>query len=750
MENIDKIKNENSSLKEIEEKFNRITKGQKITQSEIKKLKKDNLNLPEQLYLKNLEIINLMDNNETDKALREVTDSIKISEDNRMLNFKAIFLKKLAILYYRKSEYNKYLKQMIEFVKLAEVIEPEYFKKRYYDLALAYINNRRLKDAEQCIHKSIALSKDYDEIDILVDSLNCLGEIHLRKNNVIDAQIAFKDALKLIDRTSSDLTKTQLYLNYGILLKIIGEFDTSVRIFNNALKIAKQNNNKRSIGVSYFNIAICYRYLEKFQPAIENYLKAEEIFDEMGNIGLIKQIYNNIAIIYEITNQNDLAIEYFQKAYQLADKMNDVMGKHTTRINILEYKIDNLQYSQEEKQELEEHIDFFKKEGNELLLVKAQKVLAEYHYHNQNYKESADIYNDSILKLEKFYKKQLKEKTQDTYHIIHEMLGRSEKKELILDEELVKDIKHQLIGNSSAIQEVVSIAQKAASIKNTNVLITGESGTGKEILSRLIHFSSERKAKKLVTVNCSAITTTLAESEFFGHVKGSFTGAINDKTGFFEQADGGTLYLDEIGDMPMEIQSKLLRTIESGTIIPVGSESEIKVDVRIVASTNKDLSKMIKENLFRLDLMHRINVISINIPPLRERGNDLMLLIDYFVEKLSKSLNKRKMTIDESYYTALSKYNFPGNIRELKNIVERSLIIENSNILKDSSLPVLKNEDTMKISDIQTFDLAEVERRTVLAALKAANNSQKEAAKLVGLSPSAFSRKLRKFTRNLE
>jgi transcriptional regulator with GAF, ATPase, and Fis domain len=276
------------------------------------------------------------------------------------------------------------------------------------------------------------------------------------------------------------------------------------------------------------------------------------------------------------------------------------------------------------------------------------------------------------------------------------------------------------------------------------VLITGESETGKEIFSRLIHFNSTRSDNRLVTVNCSAITASLAESEFFGHVKGSFTGAISDKKGFFEQANNGTLYLDEIGDMPMEIQAKLLRAIESGTISPVGSDREIDVDVRIVASTNKDLDRLIQKNLFRLDLLHRINAIHIVVPPLRERGEDIILLIDHYVKKLSKSMKKKDIIIDASYIEELRRYNFPGNIRELRNVIERSMILETSDTLSANSLPHKNIEIHEKTATHETFNLAEIEKQTVLAAYKAAKNSQKDAAKLVGLSPSAFSRKLKK------
>jgi transcriptional regulator with PAS, ATPase and Fis domain len=212
---------------------------------------------------------------------------------------------------------------------------------------------------------------------------------------------------------------------------------------------------------------------------------------------------------------------------------------------------------------------------------------------------------------------------------------------------------------------------KVAKADNTSVLITGESGTGKELVARGIHYLSERKKSYFYAVNCSAIPESLFESEFFGHKKGSFTGANEDKAGWFEIAHGGTLFLDEVVEMQPAMQSKLLRVLEERKIRRIGSSIDIPVDVRIIAATNQDIHKLIETGKFRTDLYYRLNSFEISIPPLRDRKDDIPLLLDYYVKLLSQRLGKRINSIDAAVSRVMASYNFPGNVRELKNMVER-------------------------------------------------------------------------------
>lgn len=239
--------------------------------------------------------------------------------------------------------------------------------------------------------------------------------------------------------------------------------------------------------------------------------------------------------------------------------------------------------------------------------------------------------------------------------------------------------KYQMIGESPAIQHVRDLINKVAPT-DARVLITGENGTGKEVVARLIHAQSNRSAAALVEVNCAAIPSELIESELFGHVKGSFTGAIKDKAGKFEQADGGTLFLDEVGDMSLSAQAKVLRALQENEVTRVGGDKAIKVNVRVLAATNKDLKKEIEAGNFREDLFHRLSVIPIHVPALRDRKEDIPLLVEHFCALICSEQCIAPKTFDQSAMEALQKRDWTGNIRELRNVVERPIILSGSTI----------------------------------------------------------------------
>jgi len=241
-----------------------------------------------------------------------------------------------------------------------------------------------------------------------------------------------------------------------------------------------------------------------------------------------------------------------------------------------------------------------------------------------------------------------------------------------LKKKLVK--KNEMIGSSSKFKNILQLIEKV-SPTNAKILITGENGTGKEMVAQQIHFKSLRNQKPLVEVNCAAIPSELIESELFGHVKGSFTSAIKDRVGKFELANGGTLFLDEIGDLSLKAQAKVLRVLQEGKIQKVGSEKEIEVDVRIIAATNKKINKLIESNNFREDLFHRLAVIEIKLPTLSERKSDIKSLCDYFVEQISEEQGISKKKISKEAINTLENYPWSGNIRELRNVIERLMIL---------------------------------------------------------------------------
>ncbi len=301
-----------------------------------------------------------------------------------------------------------------------------------------------------------------------------------------------------------------------------------------------------------------------------------------------------------------------------------------------------------------------------------------------------------------------------------------------------------LVGESPQMKKVYSLIEKVART-SSNVLISGESGTGKELVARAIHRLSERKDKPFVTIHCAGIPENLIESELFGYKKGAFTGATTDKQGLFEAAHGGTIFLDEIGELTPPIQVKLLRVIQERTFTPVGGREEKSVDVRFISATNKDLEKEVFEERFREDLFFRLNVIHIPIPPLREREGDIPLLARFFLEKFSRQMGRDIKKISAYALDILQQYSFPGNVRELENIIERSVALETSNIVLPESLTLsnlreVKQQRARRKTDLgpEGIDLEEVmkeiEKDYILKALELSRGSRQKAAELLGLS----------------
>jgi len=325
----------------------------------------------------------------------------------------------------------------------------------------------------------------------------------------------------------------------------------------------------------------------------------------------------------------------------------------------------------------------------------------------------------------------------------------------ILSKKLLENIGVQLIGNSPVMKELVASMNRVAQTPSTSVLILGESGTGKELVAHGIHYLSRRNKKMFYSVNCSAIPESLFESEFFGHIKGAFTGADSDKEGWFEIANGGTLFLDEISDMPLGQQAKLLRVLEERKVSKVGSHQSRKVDVRVVAASNKDLEKMAQENKFRPDLFHRLSIFVIKIPPLRERVEDIPMLVQYYLKWYSEQLSKSVTKINPKALDLLKSYDFPGNIRELRNIIERGVIYCDGHELCPEHIYLssagVKNSTQEKAFPLHgngNLDLEANEKMLIHKAMVQAGNNKSRAAALLNITWQALNRRLKKY--NLE
>jgi len=338
-----------------------------------------------------------------------------------------------------------------------------------------------------------------------------------------------------------------------------------------------------------------------------------------------------------------------------------------------------------------------------------------------------------------------------------EMKTLEQEKETV-DDQLKKNIHFsRIVGNSPAMEHIFNLIRQVAPTR-TNVLVTGESGTGKELIARAIHDESERSVKPFVAINCGGIPENLMESELFGHMKGSFTGATQDKKGLFAAAHKGTVFLDEIGELSMPLQVKLLRVVQEKSFKPVGSNEDIEVDCRIISATNKKLAKEVIEGRFREDLFYRLNVIEIKVPPLRERKGDLKALAQHFLDKYSREMGKEIKKLSSYAVDLMNKYDFPGNVRELENLMERSVALTSTNIILPESLALSvhkrrwiegvegKRYDLDDVAKGIALDvvLREIEYAYLQKGLEIAEGNKNRAAELLGITFRSFRHRLGK------
>jgi PAS domain S-box-containing protein len=319
-------------------------------------------------------------------------------------------------------------------------------------------------------------------------------------------------------------------------------------------------------------------------------------------------------------------------------------------------------------------------------------------------------------------------------------------------------------GKSGGMEKIYHLIQKVA-VGNANVLITGESGTGKELVARAVHYNGPKRGGPFVAVNCGAIPETLIESELFGHVRGAFTGAVSDRAGFFKQADQGTIFLDEVGELPLHLQVKLLRVLQEKTFTPIGGSKQVKVDVRVISATNRDLRREMEEGKFRKDLFYRLNVVQMVMPPLRNRKEDIPGLVQYFIRKFAGSHAKQVEEISSGGLMHLLNYSYPGNVRELENIIEHAVAITRKNVLTEDDLPPHVKDGVPITEEMELFEktapggadfffnkglsldveLETHEKCILLGALKRANGVQKRAAELLGINYRSLRHRLEKY-----
>ncbi|GAB4274934.1 MAG: sigma-54-dependent Fis family transcriptional regulator [Candidatus Rifleibacteriota bacterium] len=460
-------------------------------------------------------------------------------------------------------------------------------------------------------------------------------------------------------------------------------------------------------------------------------------------LDFLQQIYNS-APICMLAISRELKVIRMNKRLEnfLQQSADDCLGKPLTEVlpsasELLGGIVNRVIIS--EKAIVDEEIDFYYHEDQNFWSVSAYPLREE---NGRIDSVSLIIHDVTELRI-------AQRKLERAYEDILELQEKLKAENQLLRNEILKTSDGVNIVGSS--HEIRMVLQQAAQVAPTDatVLITGETGTGKELIARQIHRLSKRKSQPLVTINCAALPPNLIESELFGHEKGAFTGAINRKIGRFELASGGTIFLDEIGELPLELQSKLLRVLQENTLERVGGTVSIKIDVRVIAATNRDLQSEVKKGKFREDLFYRLNVIPIYLPPLRERQNDVIEIAEAYIELFSESMGIKKPILDDVTKRQLLSYDWPGNIRELRNTIERSIILCNSDTfsLRLNSFPAGNHLGSIPKSSPASLSLAEVEKSHILNILQRCNwkvRGSDGAANILGLKPTTLESRMAK------
>ncbi len=567
-----------------------------------------------------------------------------------------------------------------------------------------------------------------------------LGVIYQEWGDLEKAEKYYEIALKNARMEKDKLSIAKIKNNLGNVFLEKKEYEKALKCFEDSLILNEKLDDKETIIAAQTNLAIIHKeFYKNLQVAEELLLKSLELSQQLKLENSIFSISIDLAQLMLNRNEIEKAEKYLQKAEEklpIIDAYELKSAYYQTCLDLTKAK-----HQFEKSIELYEKILELK---NQVFSLESQKIISamQIRFEADKKEKEAEIYRLKTIELAR-KNEQIKKQKEELEQAL-DNLKKSELKYNLVTDELHKNIGTKLIGNSNSILKITQLIAIVAKSDRTNVLIMGESGVGKEIVAHKIHQLSSRKKNSFHGINAAAIPDALFESQFFGHEKNAFTGAEKTNIGWFEAANCGTLFLDEIGTMAIEQQVKLLRVIEERKIIRVGSHLEIPVDVRLISASNMNLLELVKQGSFRHDLYHRLATFVIQIPPLRDRKEDIPLLLEHFVKFYSTQLNKKIIRIQKPVYAMLNEYHFPGNVRELKNIVERAIIVADSSTLRCShfTIPDIdRNNDG--INQLKT--LAETEKKHIMQALKSTGFNQSKAAELLGVERRVISRKMKKY-----
>jgi len=675
-------------------------------------------------------------------CLDNITDAISVMDYER-LGQNYLLLAKC----YHNTEESFRIKTCFEFALdfAKQSREPHLLATVYHDYATYLINEKAYNHASVMLDTAWKIVSGRDNGKERMDVLMGYVELHYQQQQYPDALSYLTRAYELSIGFNDVWLQVPLMDKLATLYDLTGAHDTASQILFQAIGLC--GNIPQLKFKILFNLGTHQMRLGEMPEALASFLETEGLAGKLGlsHPRFLSELNSNIAGCYWTMKDAQRAKEYLDKAMSGLDKMDNPDLAAYLRLNQVHIMV-KMGELERAKGLVEDSIEYYIKNANDQGLLNAHQAMAMIHTCTGDYQAATE----SLLKKEPCYMRIIGKLQAAVNTESKEALNALNKQQEggNADRRRIKYHGREtgFVGSSASCRKVLDSALLAAQHPKTNVFIFGESGTGKDFLANIIHANSIRRDSPFVAVNISSLSSGVLESELFGHVKGAFTGAINNTKGFFCKSNKGTLFLDEITEIPVEFQAKLLRIVETHKYCPVGSNTELTFDSRIICSTNRDIYAAINSNIFRLDLFHRLNTIEIYIPPLRDRKEDIEEILMYYVESYTRQNNIGIPRISDDFVRALSRYSFPGNVRELKNLVERLFILCGSKPWTENELVNLRMINKHKINEIKSWDNPEVER--IINALQQCEGKQKDAAKLLGISESTLCRRIEKY--NLE
>lgn len=686
--------------------------------------------------------------NEAIKCLNDINSEISSSRDNFYLAKYNLILQ--SITSYR-NEADKHVAD--EYYKTAgKHIKQSGSKALQCEWNLLQVQNAdkdmSLEDKEDLLQEAMQAANEADILDLKLEVYLAYCPLYINNNLLDKANRELQLLFDLVDEEQNPYVYTSVAIYLGVLYNMMKESAKSEELFMRGISVAEQKGYKPQLAVLLMNLGICYVNSGRVHEAISKYQESYQLFcdcDLANSINAHKS-RDNMSWALGRIDRFEESISLMRDSLMQCLKTKNRLRENIIKVNLANVLIETESFTEAEKL-LDEAIEYFGQEKNLLFQSTSYRCKARMFEAKGCYQEAFDAlemldiisrqyFNENFYKQSAHYNARV-EKLRNEYLALKRQYSVAvDLNQLCLNTEL--------IGEHPSIKKALKEAYMAAKYNFANVMITGESGTGKEVIARIIHNESNT-GKPMVAVNASAISPNLFESELFGHKKGSYTGAVDDRKGKFLMADKGTLMLDEIADMPIDAQVKLLRAIETHTIQPVGSDKEITVNCRIISTSNCDIKDLIRKNKFRLDLYHRLNKVEIHLPPLRDRISDLQPLTMHFVKHFSATSHAAPPIIREDFWNRLENYSFPGNIRELMNIVERIFILKPKAVWGAEQLDGLLSDPEKPIYSETNIhnNLKQAESQMIVAALEKTGWMQKEAALLLNMPESTLSRRIK-------